>query len=160
MEQQVTNFARFYTALAKTAVYGDRDEFKRSLVEQYTSGRTDSLKEITRTEYNRLCEALEGQNGYRDTQRKERSATLKLMQTLGIDTTDWRRINALTSDPRIMGKPFASISPDEHRDLRRKLRVIGRKGGFARKEIYYPVQATQPEPKVMVINYDMTNNEA
>ena len=51
MKQQVTNFGRFYTAIRAMSIIGDRDEVKRQLVWQYTNGRTVSLKEMTRQEY-------------------------------------------------------------------------------------------------------------
>lgn len=133
MAQQVTNFGRFYTAIRAMGIIGDRDEVKRQLVWQYTNGRTDSLREMTRQEYDRCCEDLERRNGYRDQLRKERSATLKLMQKAGIDTTDWNRVNAFCLDPRITGKVFARLTTDELAQLRRKIRAIDSKGGFTIK---------------------------
>ena len=112
MAQQVTNFGRFYTAIRKLSGIGDRDDFKRQMVSQFTNGRTDSLREMTRQEYDRCCESLEGQSRYKEELRKERSATLKLMQKAGIDTTDWNRINRFCLDPRIAGKEFARITAD------------------------------------------------
>lgn len=104
MKQQVTNFGRFYAALRELSIIGDRDEVKESLVWQYTGGRTGSLREMTRTEYERCCLGLERRNGRREQLRKERSATLKLLQRVGIDTTDWARVNAFCLDRRIAGK--------------------------------------------------------
>jgi len=46
MAQEVTNFARFYTLFNKLPCTGDREEFKKSIVLQYTWNRTDSLKEM------------------------------------------------------------------------------------------------------------------
>ena len=129
MKQQVTNFGRFYAALRALDIIGDRDEVKESLVWQYTGGRTGSLREMTRVEYERCCLELERRNGRREQLRKERSATLKLMQWIGIDTTDWARVNAFCLDRRIAGKEFARIGVEEHPDLRRKLRSIEGKGG-------------------------------
>lgn len=130
MAQQVTNFGRFYTAVRALNPIGDRDDFKRLLVSQYTDGRTDSLREMTRAEYDRCCADLERRNGRREELRRQRSATLRLMQKLGIDTTDWARVNSFTRDPRIAGCDFARISPEGHAELQRKLRAIGRKGGI------------------------------
>ena len=48
MAQEVTNFARFYALFNKLPCTGDREEFKKSIVQQYTWNRTDSLKEIGR----------------------------------------------------------------------------------------------------------------
>ena len=68
--------------------------------------------------------------GGREKLRKERSATLHLMQRMGVDTSDWERVNTLCRDPRIAGKDFRRIADDEHPGLRARLRAIGRKGGF------------------------------
>ena len=132
MKQQVTNFGRFYAALRELSIIGDRDEVKESLVWQYTGGRTESLREMTRVEYERCCLGLERRSGRREQLRKERSATLKLMQRIGIDTTDWARVNAFCLDRRIAGKEFARIGAEEHPDLRRKLRSIEGKGGLGK----------------------------
>lgn len=140
MAQQVTNFARFYTAIRAISPVGDRDEVKRILVNQYTDGRTDSLKEMTRKEYDRCCADLERKTGRKEKIRKERSATLNLMQRMGVDTSDWERVNRLCRDPRIIDKDFYHISPEEHKDLRRKLRGIERKGGL--RPVSSPDRAT------------------
>lgn len=132
MAQQVTNFGRFYTAVRALNPIGDRDDVKRSIVFQYTNGRTDSLREMTRAEYDRCCEDLERKTGQKDELRKERSKTLKLMQQMGVDTTDWARVNAFCLDRRIAGKEFARIGAEEHPDLRRKLRSIEGKGGLGK----------------------------
>lgn len=130
MKQQVSNFGRFYTAIREMNPIGDRDEVKRSIVLQYTDGRTESLREMTRAEYDRCCADLERGTGGREKLRKERSATLHLMQRMGVDTSDWERVNALCRDPRIAGKDFRRIADDEHPGLRARLRAIERKGGF------------------------------
>lgn len=130
MKQQVSNFGRFYTAIREMNPIGDRDEVKRSIVLQYTDGRTESLREMTRAEYDRCCADLERGTGGREKLRKERSATLHLMQRMGVDTSDWERVNALCRDPRIAGKDFRRIADDEHPELRARLRAIERKGGL------------------------------
>ena len=55
MKQQVTNFGRFYSAFHRLIIHGEAEEAKRQFVLQYTAGRTDSLKEMTRKEYTDLC---------------------------------------------------------------------------------------------------------
>lgn len=154
MAQEVTNFGRFYTAIRTMSIIGDRDEVKRQIVWQYTNGRTDRLKEMTRQEYDRCCADLERKNGYRDLLRKERSATLKLMQKAGIDTTDWNRVNAFCSDPRIAGKEFARLDTDELIALRRKIRAIDSKGGFtikAEREAARQQEQNRPKKQVTII---------
>ena len=128
MAQEVTNFGRFYTAIRAMSIIGDRDEVKRQIVWQYTNGRTDSLREMTRREYDKCCSDLEVRSHYKEVLRKERSSTLKLMQKLGVDTTDWAQINDFCRNPKIAGKDFSRISIEEHQEVQIKLRSIQRKG--------------------------------
>ena len=123
------NYARFYTLLKKMP-----GADKETLVEQYTNGRTSSLRETTRQEYDRMCRDMERETGcdefvegIRRQLRRKRSVCLKLMQQLGIDTTDWNRVNAFCEDARIAGKAFRHISIDELEALAVKLRAIKRK---------------------------------
>lgn len=128
MKQQVTNFGRFYSAYHKLTIHGEPEEMKRQFVLQYTSGRTDSLKEMTRKEYTDLCIAIEGMNGRRNELKRRRSIALKLMQELEVDTTDWAQVNAFCRHPRISGKAFGQLSIEELTALATKLRSIKRKG--------------------------------
>ena len=150
MAQEVPNFARFFAAFNKLPYGGSREEFKRQIVLQYTWNRTDSLREMTRREYNDCCNALEELSGQKSEQKKRRSECLKLMQKLGIDTTDWTRINAFCEDARIAGKPFARLEGDELEALAVKLRAIGRKGGLsAKKGSSRP--AVRPYPEIAIM---------
>ncbi|KAB6532013.1 hypothetical protein GAY88_19580 [Phocaeicola vulgatus] len=140
MAQEVTNFARFYALFNKLPYQGDREEFKKQIVLQYTWNRTDSLKEMTAKEYEVCCTALEklsGQDEWRQKLREElrrkRSVCLKLMQQLGIGTTDWNRVNEFCNNPRIAGKPFVQVSTAALEQLAIKLRAIQRKGGLTDK---------------------------
>lgn len=136
MAQEVTNFARFYASFERIPCKGDREEMKRLYVRQYTWNRTDSLREMTKAEYDACCDALERLTGRKDEQKKKRSQCLRLMQKLGIDTTDWTRINYFCQDQRIAGKPFARLTNEELDTLATKLRSIQRKGGLKqRKEV-------------------------
>lgn len=130
MKREVTNFARFYQAFNQLKEVGDREDMKRLLVMQETEGRTDSLRELTWQEYNHLCRDVEGMAGQRDRLRAQRSVCLKLMQKMGIDTSDWLRVNQFCLDPRIAGCVFARIRYPELLTLERKLRAIKRKGGM------------------------------
>ena len=138
MAQEVTNFARFYASFNRLPCGGDRDDMKRDLVRQWTWNRTDSLREMTRAEYNACCEAMERLTGRKDEQKKKRSQCLKLMQKLGIDTTDWTRINAFCQDQRIAGKLFARLTNEELDALAEKLRAIQRKGGLKQRKDVKP----------------------
>ena len=123
------NYARFYTLLKKL-----KGADKETLVEQYTNGRTTHLRETTQQEYNKMCRDMEQVADYdermsyiRRELRRKRSVCLKLMQQLGIDTTNWDRVNAFCEDTRIAGKAFRHISIDELEALAVKLRAIKRK---------------------------------
>ncbi len=160
MEQQVTNFRRFYAVIKTLDFVADRDDVKKNLVHQYTNGRTDSLREMTRAEYDRCCEDLERKAGRQDELRKERSKTLKLMQQMGVDTTDWGRVNLLCRDARIIGKDFYHITAEEHRELRRKLKSIERKGGIRRHPVEMPEQPKTQQPRQQVIIIPMNMGQA
>ena len=132
MEQQVTNFARFYGILKRVPKIGDNEYLKKEMVSVATGGRTESLKEITRKEYDDLCNILEKRfpekrNIYVEQRRKKRSSCLKLMQKIGVDTTDWTAINNFCKSPKIAGKVFADLDIEELQQLSLKLRMILKK---------------------------------
>ena len=109
------NYARFY-ALLKQLPGAD----KETLVEQYTGGRTTHLRQMTIKEYELMCSVMAQVAGYetrkealRKELRRKRSICLRLMQQLGIDTTDWTRVDDFCCHPRIAKKPFRKISLDE-----------------------------------------------
>lgn len=127
------NYARFYVLLNRLPA-ADRDELKAGLVSQFTGGRTESLREMSDKEYDAMCNELQQQEAnrkardlYREELRRRRSAVLHLMQKLGIDTTDWNRVDAYCSDPRIGGKEFRRLTSDELETMAVKLRLILRK---------------------------------
>jgi len=129
------NYNRFWSLLNKAVSGGygcgmESDELKKSLVLEYTSGRTESLKEMTDLEYRLLCDALYEKVTNREALRKKRSVALKLMQGLGIDTLDWTRVNAFCEDRRIAGKAFYYLTEDELDAVAVKLRAIGSHGGL------------------------------
>lgn len=127
------NYARFYVLLNRLPA-ADRDELKAGLVSQFTGGRTESLREMSDKEYDAMCNELQQQEAnrkardlYREELRLRRSAVLHLMQKLGIDTTDWNRVDAYCSDPHIGGKEFRRLTADELETMAVKLRLILRK---------------------------------
>lgn len=142
----VLNYARFYVLLKKMEdPVGDKEQLRRSLVCQYTQGRTDSLREMLPEEYRQMCHNLEEITGERALLRKMRSECLKQMQRLGVDTTDWTRVNALCQDPRIAGKEFRCLKAEELKAVSVKLRVIRGKGGMKRRKEAGQVQTQQAE---------------
>lgn len=151
MAQEITNFSRFYALFNRLPYKGDRDELKKQIVLQYTRDRTDSLREMTPKEYDACCAALERLSGQdewrrklREDLRRRRSVCLKLMQQLGVDTSDWARVNDFCRHPRIAGKAFAQITSDELERLAVKLRSIRRKGGLKPRQ---ETSRQEPEPE-------------
>lgn len=152
MKQQVTNFGRFYSAFHRLTIHGEPDEAKRQFVLQYTSGRTASLKEMTRKEYTDLCIAIEGMNGTRDELRRRRSIALKLMQELEVNTTDWAQVNDFCRHPRICGKQFGQLNIEELSELATKLRAIKRKGWQRKKTEPNTKQESSKQHIIYLIN--------
>lgn len=157
MAQEVSNFARFYATFGKMKGYGDMEEVKKSLVSQFTGGRTESLREMRIEEYNACCAELERITGSIDERRKRRSECLKLMQRLGIDTSDWARVNSFCRNPRIAGKPFARLKIEELKELAIKLRTIKRKGGL-KQGAHQGKEPRQATVKVYVLPVSVSNN--
>lgn len=100
---------------------------KEDLVDQWTGGRTTSLKEMTDREYNQMISALRSQVERLDEKRKARSAVLKQFQLYGIDTTDWDAVDRFCCDARIAGKPFRYLTIPELKSLRVKMLSIRNK---------------------------------
>ena len=100
---------------------------KEDLVDQWTGGRTSSLKEMTDREYNQMISALRSQVDNLEEKKKARSAVLKQIQLYGIDTTDWDAVDRFCCNPRISGKPFRFLSIHELKTLRMKLLSIRNK---------------------------------
>lgn len=158
MQKEISNYGRFWTAFNSLRIPGDAEYYKRSFVLQFTDGRTESLHEMTRAEYDRMCDAVEERSGRKAELRKQRSRTLRLMQQMGIDTTDWAKIDDFCRNPRIMGKVFRHISVNEHSGLQRKLRTIMAKDReAARKRASEPKPAEKKSEKYYLIDLGNQN---
>lgn len=123
------NYARFY-ALLKQLPHADKD----TLVWQYTQGRTKSLKEASKWEYDVMCRDMErvvnNDNKVALKQaalRKARSGVLHQLQIYGLDTTDWATVDAFCKNPRIAGKLFRELTITELNEVNKKIRVIIKK---------------------------------
>ena len=135
MRQEVTNFARFYTLLNRLPYGGDREEFKKQVVSQYTWGRTEHLREMKRSEYEECCRGLEkmipnydnSREIYTREMKRKRSAVLHQMQLYDVDTSNWDYVDNFCMNPRISGKKFRELDGDELDALLIKMRVIIRK---------------------------------
>ena len=126
------NYAAFYGLLNRMHA-SDKEELKKTIVLEYTFGRTDSLREMTMPEY---LSALKGmqklvvptcQEQMQKVLKAKRSAVLHQMQLMGIDTADWKRVNAYCEDKRIAGQSFRELTVPELDTLLVKLRAIKRK---------------------------------
>ena len=106
--------------------------------EYYTRTDADAVIAELKADYKEACDRLQTANLIKDEQKKKRSLCLKLMQKLGIDTTDWTRINAFCQDQRISGKVFGRLTIEELDALAEKLRAIQRKGGLKQKKEVQP----------------------
>lgn len=140
------NYARFY-ALLKQMPGANKEQ----LVYEYTDGRTPSLRVMKDKEYRQMIEAMEDLVGNKKELKKECSVCLKLMQQLGIDTTDWQRVDLFCENPKIAGKAFRYIKLEELEQLELKLRSIHRKGGLQ------PVAKNDKETK-KVVAIPLSNN--
>ena len=54
-------YKRFYKLFNRLPLHDD--EMKERLVQQYTNGRTSSLRAMSTAEYDALCDALDAQSG-------------------------------------------------------------------------------------------------
>ena len=130
------NYARFY-ALLKQLPHADKD----TLVWQYTQGRTKSLKEASKWEYDVMCRDMErvlnNDNKVALRQaalRKARSGVLHQLQIYGLDTTDWATVDAFCQNPRIAGKLFRELTIKDLNEVNKKIRVIIKKQKDKEKE--------------------------
>lgn len=132
MEHADRNYGQFWSLLRRLP-----GADKESLVLQYTCGRTSRLSETTAKEYAALCAGMARVSGadaerakWLADRKKRRSVCLHLMQRLGVDTSDWVCVNNFCEHPRIAGKSFRWLGPEELSLLAKKLRAIERHGGL------------------------------
>lgn len=128
MGNKKRNYSRFYALCKSMGV--DLELYKEDLVSQFTQGRTTSLREMTDSEYDEMCDCIrygrhaEGGEAYIARRRKSRSAVLNRIQRLGIDTTDFSKVNGFCQNRRIAGKPFGMLTADELDALIPKLEAM------------------------------------
>lgn len=121
-------FGRFY-GLLNCMPGMDKDELKKSLVRQFTGGRTESLRSMRVREYETMCDELQrrvraSESMVERERRQWRSAVLHQLQLLGVNTADWTCVNKYCLDKRIAGKLFRELSVAELEALMPKLRAI------------------------------------
>lgn len=126
-----TDYSRFFVLLKKHP-----HVTKEEIVSQFTDGRTTSLREMRREEFDQMCDTLQygtlQEREARELQlKRSRSAALLRLGRLGINTIDnWDGINSFCESPKIAGKKFYDLSVPELRTLVQKLESIIRKGGL------------------------------
>lgn len=132
MGKKKRNYSRFYALCKAKGI--DLEQYKDDLISQFTRGRTTSLKDMKDSEYDEMCDCIqsgrhqsESHDDYVLRRKKMRSAVLKRIQQLGVDTTDFDKVNAFCQNSRIAGKPFGMLTIEELESLIPKLEAILRK---------------------------------
>lgn len=132
MGKKKRNYSRFYALCKAKGI--DLEQYKDDLISQFTQGRTTSLKDMKDSEYDEMCDGIqsgrhqsESRDDYVLRRKKMRSAVLKRIQQLGVDTTDFDKVNAFCQNSRIAGKPFGMLTIEELESLIPKLEAILRK---------------------------------
>lgn len=137
-----TNYARFYSLLKQMPGSGTMDttSLKEDLVWQFTNLRTQSLKEMRESEYNNMCAHMQQVVDKHNAKMKKplseqeralkaaRSAVLTRLQKMGIDTTDFGKVDQFCMINKIAGKLFRHLTLDELKDLIPKLEAMMAKG--------------------------------
>lgn len=112
------------------AQYRLDEDTRRNLIYELTDGRTSSTAGLTYAEAQYLAGYITGAAGTTlddKALKRQRSAVLLRLQKIGIDTTDWNRVNAFLEDIRIAGNPFYKLDYEELTGLIPKLEAILKK---------------------------------
>jgi hypothetical protein len=123
----MTEYRAFFALLRKAGIPAEERD---AMIREYTDGRTTSLREMHHLEYRAMVADLTASiqsQAERDELRRRRSMVLCWMQKIGVDTTDWKRVDDVCRDPRIGGKRFAALTFDELEDVRIRLIAVWRK---------------------------------
>ncbi|MCL2290849.1 MAG: hypothetical protein FWC34_09155 [Bacteroidetes bacterium] len=101
---------------------------KEELVFEWSEGGTTSLSEfyeLCPTLYLEMLQTMDKAINDNVAIKKARSGVLKVMQKLGIDTTNWKDVNAYLESRKICnGKRLYHLSLKELNELRKKLEAI------------------------------------
>jgi thiamine pyrophosphate-dependent acetolactate synthase large subunit-like protein len=107
---------------------------KEDLVWEYSHTVTNSLSEFYNknpngyaqmiTDMQRIVDKMKPQTNEQAELKRLRSAILHRLQKHGIDTTDWKRVNAFMRQPRIAGKTLGEMTISELQALIPKLQSI------------------------------------
>ena len=117
-----TNHSRFF-ALLKQMPHVTKED----IVYEWSGGGTTSLSEFAAmcpSLYQEMLTAMDNLVNDTETIRKARSGVLHLLQKIGINTADWKAVNAYLESPKIAGKRLSELHLSELHQLRRKLESI------------------------------------
>ena len=123
MTGRVKTFSRFY-ALLNQLVGANKEQ----LVSEFTNGRTTSLREMTKQEYNEMCNKLQGDDS--EINEKElkhwRHVVLTSLSAMNIfvQGKDYSAVDNYCMNKRIAGKRFAMLNAAELQALNKKLNAI------------------------------------
>ena len=118
--------------------HGIDEEQHRAMIDNLTDGRTNSTAELTASEAQYLAGWLNGSSGKASSLaddmikyelKRKRSAVLKRLQQIGIDTTSWKDVNHFLCDKHIAGKNLYEMTSEELTSLIPKLEAIKKKNG-------------------------------
>lgn len=162
MAKKKSNYSRFYAIAQAKGI--DLKLYKDDLIRQFTDGRTTSLQEMKQKEYDEMCDCLqtgrkanETPDQHKSRLKAHRSDVLHRLQKLGIDTTNWDKVNEFCKNPRISGKPFALLTIEELKAMIPKLEAILRK---PKKQTEQPKpQVQQPRQWILQIPVSMITNQ-
>lgn len=115
--------------------YGIDEKQRHELIYAWTSGRTQSSKELLSIEIDDLCEKLERDYKYRSNldayteleKKKQRSVVLTIAQRTGIhDPSDWKKFNSFMLNSSILKKRLNEYELDELKELVKQFRGLER----------------------------------
>lgn len=121
MAKKQKNFAAFYAIASQMPGMLDN---KEEIVSNYTNGRTTSLREMTVQEYSAMLQDLGADSPYEHERKRLRSAVLHAIQEIGVDTSNWNKVDEFCMNKRIAGKVFRFLNVKELKALRKKLEAI------------------------------------
>jgi hypothetical protein len=100
---------------------------KEDIVYEWSDGGTTSLSEFAAmcpSLYEEMLKAMDNLINDTEAIKKARSGVLHLLQKIGVNTADWKAVNAYLESPKIAGKRLWELHLNELHQLRRKLESI------------------------------------
>lgn len=115
-----------FNALLRELYNQNKEEAKEGILSGYG---VQSTKDLTEPQLDKILAGLETEKGKRQTDappeiRKLRSTALTLLTKIGVDTTNWSRVNNYLEEPRICGKRLYDCDKTELDALIKKLHAV------------------------------------